>query len=467
VPQDDPSRPLATVVVLNWNGSGLLPDCLDALAKQDLDPARWQTWVVDNGSTDDSLELLARDHRDVRVVENGANLGFAGGNNVALRAVETPFVVLLNNDAHPEPEWLRRLLAAAQAPEAERVAALTSKLLFEPRFLALELVTPVSRAPADPRELGAQIAAIEVNGTDVTDEVLWDHGAYGAEQHGTRRLRWTRPAGRLMVPLPREQDAPPELRLVLLARADRPKPLTVRWPGAGESGPVGEHTIELGEADGRHELTVPAGAPTVDVINNVGSFMHLPGYAADRGFQEPDTGQYDQPEDVFLMCGAAVCLRTAALREVGVFDDDFFMYYEDTDLSWRLQAAGWRIRYAPDAVVRHLHSASSGEWSPFFTFHVERNRLLVFTKNAPARFAAWLVFRFNLTTLSMIRRVLLQAVQERRRPAVRPLVLRIRVTASYLRFLPRVVARRRRIPRSAHHSPQALFDRWMQPAKPG
>ena len=53
-------------------------------------------------------------------------------------------------------------------------------------------------------------------------------------------------------------------------------------------------------------------------------------------------------------------------REVGWFDDDFFLYYEDTDLSWRLRADGWAIRYQPTAVLRHLHSASSTEWSPLW-----------------------------------------------------------------------------------------------------
>jgi GT2 family glycosyltransferase len=81
-----PTGPLATVVVLNWNGRRLLPDCLDALAKQDLEPALWQTWVVDNGSTDDSLDLLARDYPQVHIVRNAANLGFAGGNLPPTRA---------------------------------------------------------------------------------------------------------------------------------------------------------------------------------------------------------------------------------------------------------------------------------------------------------------------------------------------------------------------------------------------
>jgi hypothetical protein len=127
-----------------------------------------------------------------------------------------------------------------------------------------------------------------------------------------------------------------------------------------------------------------------------------------------------------------------------------------------MRAAGWDVRYTPDAVVRHLHSASSVEWSPFFTFHVERNRLLVLTKNAPAGLAARQVARFVVTTASMARWAILQAVRDRRRPAVRPLAARGRVIASYLRLLPRMVARHRRIARTRQVAPGALLDRWMQ-----
>ena len=60
------------------------------------------------------------------------------------------------------------------------------------------------------------------------------------------------------------------------------------------------------------------------------------------------------------------------------------MYYEDTDLAWRGRARGWRYRYVPDAVLRHVHAATSVEGSPLFQHYVERNRLLMLTKNAPA-----------------------------------------------------------------------------------
>ncbi len=155
-----------------------------------------------------------------------------------------------------------------------------------------------------------------------------------------------------------------------------------------------------------------------------------------------------------------MCLRTEALRAVGPFDDDFFMYYEDTDLSWRLRSAGWSVRYEPTSVARHVHAASSVEWSPFFTFHVNRNRLLMLTKNATARLAAREVLRYPLTTASLALRAVAHARHTRSRPPLRPTLLRLRVIGSYLRLLPAMLARRRRIAARAPVG-RAELQRWL------
>jgi len=80
----------ATVVVVNYNGAHLLPPCLEGLRRQDLPVGTFETVVVDNASRDGSLELLARDFPEVRVIASPVNTGFAGGNNLALRTVCTP-----------------------------------------------------------------------------------------------------------------------------------------------------------------------------------------------------------------------------------------------------------------------------------------------------------------------------------------------------------------------------------------
>ena len=99
----------------------------------------------------------------------------------------------------------------------------------------------------------------------------------------------------------------------------------------------------------------------LDVINSTGNEVDPHGYGRDRGWLTIDDVPY--PSDVFGFCGAAAALKTAAVSAVGGFDDDYFLYYEDTDLSWRLRLAGYRILYVPSAVVRHHHASSSGEGS--------------------------------------------------------------------------------------------------------
>lgn len=447
------AEPLVTVVVLNWNGAHLLGDCLRGLAAQDLPEGQVATWVVDNASSDGSLELLADQFPWVRAIANDRNDGFAGGNNLALREVATPFVALINNDARPEPDWLRGLLAPFSEPGAERLGAVSAKIVFLPRFLAVELATPgFVPGTLDTRELGVRVYQVTVDGEDVTERVLWDRVAYGPEGEGPGRFRWTRPAGMLLVPVDRPPgDAP--VRLGLRVAAETTKAVELTWSGGSGGGKAEPEPVDL-------EVEVPAGLPLVDVLNNAGSMVFRDGYGADRAYQELDRGQYQTPEEVFAFCGGSVCFRTEALRQAGVFDDDFFLYYEDTDLSWRLRSLGWRIRYQPAAVARHIHSASSVEWSPLFVFHTDRNRLLMLTKNARAGLAAREVLRYPLTTASLALREVARARHTRRRPPVRPTLLRLRVLGSYVRLLPAMLARRRRIAARASVDRKRL-ERWL------
>jgi GT2 family glycosyltransferase len=388
----------------------------------------------------------------VRTIANPTNDGFAGGNNVALREVTTPFVALLNDDAYPAPDWARRLLEPFQREGAERLAAVSAKIVFLPRFLPVELATPgFNPGTLDARELGVRVYRITVAGEDVTERVLWDRVAYGPEGEGPGRFRWTRPAGMLLVPVDGPAEAPVRVGLRLAAEAT--KPVELAWPGGGASVKAEPDPVDV-------EVQVPQGVDRVDVLNNAGSMVFRDGYGADRAYQQLDRGQYQRPEEVFAFCGGSVCFRTEALREAGLFDEDFFLYYEDTDLSWRLRSLGWRIRYQPAAVARHIHSASSVEWSPLFVFHTDRNRLLMLTKNARAGLAAREVVRYPLTTASLALREVARARHTRRRPPVRPTLLRLRVLGSYVRLLPAMLARRRRIAAQASVDRKRL-ERWL------
>jgi GT2 family glycosyltransferase len=352
--------------------------------------------------------------------------------------------VLLNNDAVPEPSWLRLLLASFDDDPA--VGAVTSKILFLPRFLPLRLRTDsFVPGPHDTRALGVRVHGVTSGGAPA--DVLWERLSYGQEPGG---YSWTRPEGELLLALP---DGAATVSFTWAA--DRAKDVHLEWEGGAATLPVTDELTTV-------ELVVPAGAPRVDVVNNAGSIVLTDGYGADRGFQVIDTGQYDQREAVFAFCGNGVAFRAEVLEQVGVFDDDFFLYYEDTDLSWRVRAAGWKIRYEPSAVVRHHHAASSGEWSPVFRFHVDRNRLLMLTKDATPGLALREVLRYPLTTASMGVRALRQGLADRRRPPLRATLMRLKVLGSYVRLLPRMLARRRAIARSAAVRRRDL-EQWLVP----
>jgi GT2 family glycosyltransferase len=108
---------LASVIIPNWNGAAHLPACLGSLRKQTF--SDYQVIVVDNGSTDDSLDLLTCDYPYVEVIALPRNLGFAGGCNAGLREAKGEVLVILNNDTEVEPTWLAELLSALeQHPEA-------------------------------------------------------------------------------------------------------------------------------------------------------------------------------------------------------------------------------------------------------------------------------------------------------------------------------------------------------------
>jgi GT2 family glycosyltransferase len=217
--------------------------------------------------------------------------------------------------------------------------------------------------------------------------------------------------------------------------AERDKDVTLSWDG-------GSVTLPVTPSPATVSFDVAGDVPRVDVVNNAGGIVFTDGYGADRAFQEVDAGQCDEPAEVFTFCGNGVAFRREVLDRVGLFDDDFFLYYEDTDLAWRVGAHGWTIRYEPSAVLRHHHSASSGEESAVFRFHVDRNRLLMLTKNASRRLALAQVPRYPLTTASIALRALRSGHP---RAAVRPTLLRLRVIASYLRLLPAMLAKRRRL----------------------
>lgn len=422
--------PRVRLVVLNHNGGALVERCVDHLERLDWPADRLEIVVIDNASTDGSDQRLERRDR-VRLIRSGANLGFPA-NNLGLRDLDgVDYVGLINNDAFAEPGYLTPLVEVLQ--EHPRVGAACPKILLAPTFLDLVIEAPTFAAPGDGRELSVQVEAIEVEGADVWGQAVFGDGCHGEERRGPDgpSFRWL--AGRAEVAVPVDL---PSTSVTARVRLRAPEPVSVHVHGGAE-----EREAKV-DSEGQWVEVRLAGQP-YDVINNVGSILVEGGWGADRGFLERDAGQYDEAQDVFAWCGAGVLFPVAYLQDVGLFDERFFMYYEDFDLSWRGQSRGWRYRYTPDARLRHVHAATSVEGSRMFQHHVERNRLVMLVKNAPASWALRAVWGFLLATASYGRRDVLAPLGRGQRPRPGIVVARIRSFADFVRLLPHAWQERR------------------------
>lgn len=118
--------PRVQVVIPNWNGCHFLPRCLKALAAQSF--SDFLITVVDNGSTDGSVDWLHKHTPYVQVIVNTSNRGFAAAVNQGIRTSDSQYIATLNNDTEPEPGWLEALVAAAESDK--RVGMCASKILF-------------------------------------------------------------------------------------------------------------------------------------------------------------------------------------------------------------------------------------------------------------------------------------------------------------------------------------------------
>src|ERR687884_270097 len=109
--------PRVTVVVPNWNGERFLDLCLSSLRRQSFED--FETVLVDNGSTDTSIDFAKRNFPEVRVVSLSENRGFSAAVNAGIQASKAEYVALLNNDTEVDPGWLEALVHAAERhPEA-------------------------------------------------------------------------------------------------------------------------------------------------------------------------------------------------------------------------------------------------------------------------------------------------------------------------------------------------------------
>ena len=334
-------RKSVRVVIVNWRTPLLTERAARSLWPQLR--AGDELVVVDNASAsadphDNSLDHLRRLGAELGsagparfgLVQSRRNGGFGYGVNLGARNLRQDALVLLNSDAYA----LEGFVDALTAPLGhDLVEATTARLLLEGRWRLVD----DGAEPASPQPPGAVEPASPQSSSPQSP------GAVGPNSPGV--------------------EAQTE-------------------PTTGATHSTG--SAQLRGLDGGIWVSDPSG---VELINSTGNVVDACGNGHDRSWLAPAKQEHDSPE-VFGICGGACAISARAWRQLGGMRQDLFMYYEDTDFSYRLRRAGYRVQYVRQAQARHAHAASSDSASAAFTTWNTRNRLRVATRYAPASVAA-------------------------------------------------------------------------------
>ena len=265
----------SAIIIPNWNGLKTLKACIESALNQSVKSA---VILVENGSSDDSLEFVQKNYPEVIIVKNNKNLGFAGGVNSGIRYSfmnNYEYLLLLNNDAVAEKDWVKYMIRAIK--KSENIGAATSKIL--------------------------------------TNNNLIDSVGNGYSSWG------------LPFPCARNEEA---------------------------------------------------------------------------------TENYNEEIQILGVSGGASIYKVKMLKEIGLFDEDFFAYYEDLDLSIRAWLAGWKIIYEPKAIVFHQIGATSGKIKGFTTYQTIKNLHWLLIKNIPLRYLSQTLIKFSIAYLAFIISALLK-----------------------------------------------------------
>lgn len=142
---------------------------------------------------------------------------------------------------------------------------------------------------------------------------------------------------------------------------------------------VGTVTSKILEADGKS-------------LDSTGDDYTVWGLPYPRGRDETDINKYDSEKTVFSASGGASLYRVNMLKQIGVFDQSLFAYYEDIDLSFRAQLMKWQVLFEPKAIVHHQVGATSSKIKGFTTYQTMKNLPIVLVKDVPTKFF-WKVAR--------------------------------------------------------------------------
>ena len=373
------------VYILNYNGNHFLQDCLSSLREMDRGPHRVEINVVDNCSDESPEALLREKFPEVNFIRLEDNYGFSKGNNLGIKirtrqleieGSKADYCVLLNNDTKVDRNWL--LAAYEVFAEHPDVGIVGSKAIFADRFAEISIRTrnpynPSSFGLPDDRYLGPSLH-IDYSGSNLESgpgraKIL---NAYPSDGFG----RLLQPNASFFAPI-KNPNSPAWIGLYFENKHPGREPLEL------EVQIVGEAKLHFFEVHAIHpEPAILQLKPEFYRAHtqNAGCFVNDHWQSGDRGFLDPDDESYTEKELVPSICGVSMFVRTEVWDKLKGFDEKYFAYYEDTDLSMRAQMLGVQCMYTPHSRLYHVHCGSGIEYSDYFLNNVYWSWLIFSSK---------------------------------------------------------------------------------------
>ncbi|MHB1629363.1 MAG: glycosyltransferase [Bacilli bacterium] len=327
--------------IVTYNSATCILACVASLLQQELPPDR--IVILDNASQDGTANVLRQQVAqlvaahpasiDLSIHINKTNVGYAAGHNHclsgALGTTGAPKIL-----ATPEAVEIRETHGASQARQAAQAAQAPEPPLSPHAPLIPPPTPPKSSAPLAPTLPHTYVYVLTVNPDVVLAPDYAQKVIARAQAADSRGIRVGGVSGRLL----RAESADEQ-------KNGSEAESTTRSGAESTAEPESSHyPVDIA-------TTVPA---TIDSAGlRMGAFLH----ARDRGAGREDEGQFETPQPVWGVCGAAALYNMTMLRELAehgpIFDDTFFIYKEDVDLCWRARLLGWSFHYEPSAVAHH------------------------------------------------------------------------------------------------------------------
>jgi GT2 family glycosyltransferase len=339
-------NPLISVIIVSYNSGVDLNVLLPSLKAQTYQ--NFELIVLENGI--EETKNICEKYFDSFTYLKEDNIGFAAGNNVCYEHSNGEFIALINPDTRLENNYLQELLDVIRYDE--HVAIVAPKIYFYEKFVSIKIEGDEEFSI----DISGLIASLSYKKYFVRSGIENDAGL-SSDENNSIKIDISHPLKDLIIPVGfKAKSIPSRLKISIGYKTE--------W-------------VYLKSIDGFEKLNLIFNKESFGsasyLINNAGSGLRNDGQPFDRGFGEYEEGNYLSKTYLSAFCGCAVLIRKIAIVNRKIFIDEYFAYYEDSELSWWINQKKYKIMYCPTAIVYHRHSESTEEKSAVWNCFVSRS----------------------------------------------------------------------------------------------